>query len=146
MRRPVSGGQSGQSTDDVDVESGFGDVEADEVVGAAGGEHRIGRREGHQTGLGHPRSGAEQQLLGHPHLEVPLRERLREDVMSVYLPRSAVNPTIRSSFSAASTRAWPNGAGVVRTPGSANDAIIAEVRSGALVVIFNSLVVCPSTS
>ena len=80
MRRPVSGGQSGQSPDDVDIQTGLGDIETDEVVGAPRGEHRIGRRERHQTGLGHPRSGAEQQLLGHPHLEVPLRELFGEDV------------------------------------------------------------------
>ena len=80
MGRPVSGGEPGQAADDVDIESGLGDVKADEVVGAPGGEHRIGGGEGHQTGLGHPRGGAEQQLLGHAHLEEPLRERLREDV------------------------------------------------------------------
>ena len=40
----------------------------------------VGRREGHQTGLGHARGGAEQQLLGHAHLEEPLRELFGEDV------------------------------------------------------------------
>ena len=49
--------------------------------------------------------------------------------MSVYLPRSAVIPTMRSSARAACTRACPNGAAVVFWPGSANDAIIAEVFS-----------------
>ena len=55
--------------------------------------------------------------------------------MSVYLPRSAVSPTIRSSACAAWTSACPNGAGVVFWPGSANDAIIAEVRRGAAVLM-----------
>ena len=58
----------------------LGDVEADEVVGAAGREHRVGRREGHQPGFGHARGRAEQQLLGHAHLEVSLRELFGEDV------------------------------------------------------------------
>jgi hypothetical protein len=80
MRRAVSGCQARQAADDVDVQARLGDVEADEVVGAAGREHRVGRREGHQAGFGHARGRAEQQLLGHAHLEVSLRELFGEDV------------------------------------------------------------------
>jgi hypothetical protein len=80
VRRSVARGQPGQAPDDVDVQPRLGDVETDEVVGPAGGEHRIGGGEGNQTGLGHARRRAEQQLLGHPHLEVPLRICLGEDV------------------------------------------------------------------
>lgn len=55
--------------------------------------------------------------------------------MSVYLPRSAVRPTIRESASAALTSACPNGgAEVVFWPGSAKDAIMAEVFSFGLAV------------
>src|SRR6185312_8326577 len=43
---PVPGGQAGQRADDVDVQAGLGDVEAQEVVGPTGGEHRVGGREG----------------------------------------------------------------------------------------------------
>ena len=48
--------------------------------------------------------------------------------MSVYLARSADSPTISGRSSASRASAWPNGALVVRWPGSANEAIIAEVR------------------
>src|SRR4051794_39311141 len=51
----------------------------------------------------------------------------RKMCMSVYLARSADNPTISDCCSASSARAWPNGAGVVGCPGSAKDAIIADV-------------------
>ena len=77
---PVAGGQAGQRADDVDVQAGLGDVQAQEVVGAAGGEHRVGRGERHQAHLGHARSGAEHGLLGHAHLEEPVRVRVAEDV------------------------------------------------------------------
>ena len=56
--------------------------------------------------------------------------------MSVYLPRSAVRPTILSFSCAALTRACPNGADAVFWPGSAKDAIMAEVFSlGAVAVL-----------
>ena len=77
---PVAGGQAGQRADDVDVQAGLGDVEAQEVVGAAGGEHRVGGGEGHQPDLGHARRRAEHGLLGHAHLEEPVRVRVAEDV------------------------------------------------------------------
>src|SRR4051794_8691655 len=51
----------------------------------------------------------------------------RKMCMSVYLARSADKPTISDCCSASCARAWPNGAGVVGCPGSAKDAIIAEV-------------------
>ena len=49
--------------------------------------------------------------------------------MSVYFARSALSPTIAVVCSAARTSACPNGADVVLWPGSANEAIIAEVLS-----------------
>ena len=80
MRRSVSGGQPGKAADDVHVEVRLGDVEADEVVCATGREHGVGGRERHQAGLGHPRGRTEQQLLGHAHLEEPVRILPGEDV------------------------------------------------------------------
>ena len=47
--------------------------------------------------------------------------------MSVYLARSADSPTISGRSWASFARACPNGAGAVFCPGSANEAIIAEV-------------------
>ncbi len=76
----VAGGQAGQPADDVDVQVRFGAVQAEEVVGAAGGEHGVGGGERHQAGFGQPGGGAEEQLFGHAHLEEPLREGLGEDV------------------------------------------------------------------
>jgi hypothetical protein len=64
--------------------------------------------------------------------------------MSVYLPRSAVRPTILSFSCAALTSACPNGADAVFCPGSAKDAIIADVFSfglAAAVVLGASVVV-----
>ena len=46
---------------------------------------------------------------------------------SVYLPRSAVMPTMSGRVSASSTSAWPKGAGLVAGPRPAIEAIIAEV-------------------
>ena len=54
--------------------------------------------------------------------------------MSVYLARSADSPTISGRSSASRASAWPNGALVVRWPGSANEAIIADVVSVLAVV------------
>src|SRR4051794_13439046 len=51
----------------------------------------------------------------------------RKMCMSVYFARSADNPTISGRCSASWSSAWPNGAGVVGCPGSAKEAIIAEV-------------------
>ena len=72
MRRTVSRGEPRKASDDVDVEVRLGDVEADEVVRASGREDRVGGRERNQTGFGHARGRAEQQLLGHAHLEEPV--------------------------------------------------------------------------
>ena len=57
--------------------------------------------------------------------------------MSVYLPRSAVRPDDPVVACAAWTSACPNGAGVVFWPGSANEAIIAEVFSWVLAVLMS---------
>ena len=46
---------------------------------------------------------------------------------SVYFARSAVMPTISGRASASLASAWPKGAGRVRCPSPAIDAIIAEV-------------------
>src|SRR3954449_7003809 len=52
---------------------------------------------------------------------------------SVYLPRSAVRPTISGRSFASATRACPNGAGLVFCPSAAIEAIMAEVlRRGFL--------------
>ena len=62
----------------------------------------------------------------------------RNMCMSVYLARSADNPTISGRSSPSRASACPNGALVVGWPGSANEAIIAEVVSflrGAVAVI-----------
>ena len=77
---PVSGGQAGEPADDVHVQVRLGGVQAQEVVGAAGGEHGVRGGERDQAGFGQAGGGAEEQLLGHAHLEEPLREGLREDV------------------------------------------------------------------
>src|ERR1700712_1125047 len=54
---------------------------------------------------------------------------------SVYLPRSAVRPTISGRSLASATRACPNGAGLVFCPSAAIEAIMAEVlRRGFLAV------------
>ena len=76
----VAGGQAGEGADHVDVQVGLGDIEAEEVVRATGGEDRVRRGEGYEAGLGHPGRGAEHQRLGHPHLEEPVRVLLGEDV------------------------------------------------------------------
>ena len=80
MAGTVAGRQTRETADDVDIEIGLGDVEAQEVVRTTSGENRICRREGDQSGLGHARGCAQQQLFGHAHLEKALRERLGEDV------------------------------------------------------------------
>src|SRR5699024_4775711 len=77
---PGPGGQPGKTADDVDVEVRFGDVQAQEVVGAAGGEHRVGRGERDEPDLGHAGRRTEHGLLGHAHLEEPLRVGIPEDV------------------------------------------------------------------
>ena len=67
--------------------------------------------------------------------------------MSVYLARSADSPTISGRSSASLASACPNGAGAVFWPGSANEAIIAEVVSfflrGSVVVIGSGSGVVP---
>ena len=80
MAGPVAGGQPGQRADDVDVQTGLGDVQAEEVVGPARGEHRVGGRERHEPDLGQPRGRAEHGLLGHAHLEEAVGVGVAEDV------------------------------------------------------------------
>lgn len=77
---PVTGGQTGQAADDVDVEVRLGDVQADEVVRAAGREDRVRGGERKQARLGPAGGRAEEQLLGHAHLEEPAGVGPREDV------------------------------------------------------------------
>src|SRR4029453_19214262 len=52
--------------------------------------------------------------------------------MSVYFARSALMPTTSGRRSASSTSAWPNGAGRVRCPSPAIEAIIAEAFGGGV--------------
>ena len=111
MARAVAGGEAGQAADDVDVEAGLGDVEAEEVVGAARREHGVGGRERDQPDLRHAGGRAEHDLLGHAHLEEALRDggRGRRACRCTWPGRR----TGRRSPAAASARrasAWPNGA------------------------------------
>ena len=67
--------------------------------------------------------------------------------MSVYLARSAESPTISGRSWASLARACPNGALAVFWPGSAKEAIIAEVVSrffcgAALVVVIGRIPRC----
>ena len=101
---PVAGGQAGQRADDVDVEVGLGDVEAEEVVGPPGREDRVGGREGHQPDLGQAGCGAEHRLLGHAHLEEPLRVGVAEDVHVGVLGQVRRQP---DDLRALLRRAWP---------------------------------------
>src|SRR3954467_4780052 len=68
---------------------------------------------------------------------------------SVYLPRSAVRPTISGRSLASATSACPNGAGLVFCPSAAIEAIMAEVlRRGFLAgsAITAALMVIPRPS
>ena len=49
VARPVAGGEARQGADDLDVEVLLGDRLADEVVGPARREHRVGGGEGHRS-------------------------------------------------------------------------------------------------
>src|SRR5699024_2680711 len=80
VRGAVPGGQARQRAHQVHVEVRRGDVQQQEVVGAAGREHRVGGGEGDVPLHREPGGGAEQRLLGHPDLVEPLRHRVAEDV------------------------------------------------------------------
>ena len=80
VARAIAGREPGQGADDLDVEIFLGDRHADEVIGAARGEHGIGGGKGHEAFARHAGGGAHQQLLGHAHLVEAVRIGLREDV------------------------------------------------------------------
>ena len=53
VARPVAGGQARERAADLDVQALLRDPLADEVVGAAGGEHGVGGDEGHEALVRH---------------------------------------------------------------------------------------------
>ena len=74
-----------------------------------------------------------QQLLGHAHLVEAVGIGLGEDVQVGVLRRGRRScRRSRGGSCASSTSAWPNGAGLVRCPSPAIEAIIAEVVSRGL--------------
>ena len=96
-------------------------------------------RERHQPDLGQAGRRAEHGLLGHAHLEEPVRVGVAEDVHVGVLGQVRGEPDDLGRSSASFGSACPNGAGAVFWPGSANEAIIADVVSfflrGSVVVI-----------
>ncbi len=99
VARAVAGGQPRQRADDLDVEVLLGDRQADEVVGAARGEHRIGRRERHEALARQARrrrssAAARPCPSGRSGRDSALAKMCR----SVYFARSAVSPTISGRF------------------------------------------------
>ena len=102
VARPVAGGQARQGAADLDVEVLLGDRLADEVVGAAGGEHGVGGGERackpfvRHAGRRPPSAAARPCPSGRSGRDRPCAKMCR----SVYLPRSAVRPTISGRVSA----------------------------------------------
>ena len=74
-----------------------------------------------------PDGGAQQQLLGHAHLIVAVGKLLREYVQVGVLAEVGGHADNVGPFAASSTSAWPNGAGFVRCPSAAIEAIMADV-------------------
>ena len=107
----------------------LGDRQADEIVGAARGEHRVGRREGHEALARQAGGRAHQQLLGHAHLVEAVGEGLREDVQVGVLAEVGRHADdLRPVLGQLDERVAERG-GRVACPSAAIEAIIAEVVS-----------------
>ena len=132
MARAVARGEAGQRAAILTLQVLLGDRHGDEVVGAARGEDRVGGGEGHEALARQAGGGAHQQLLGHAHLVEAVGMGLREDVQVGVFGEVGGEADDVGPLSASSTSAWPKGAGFVRWPSAAIEAIIAEVVSALL--------------
>jgi len=80
VARAVTGRQAGQCADNLHVQIVFGNGLVHEIIGAARGEHGVGRHERLRAFVREAGCRAHQKLLGHAHLIVALGKFLREDM------------------------------------------------------------------